>query len=65
VAAYQLFVAKTMPQTSWTVVSLVINLAVAFYLLMALTESALSLEEGPKAPSAARRPKARKAKRRR
>lgn len=65
VTAYQLFIAKTMPQTSWTVISLVINIALALYLLMALTESALSLEEGGKAKSAARRPKARKAKRRR
>jgi hypothetical protein len=65
VAAYQLFIAKTMPQTAWTVASLVINIAVALYLLMALTESALSLEEGKKAPSVSRRPKARKAKRRR
>lgn len=65
VTAYQLFIAKAMPQTSWTVISLVINIAVALYLLMALTESALNLEEGKKAPSASRRPKARKAKRRR
>jgi hypothetical protein len=65
VGAYQLFIAKTMPQTSFTVVSLAINVAVALYLLMALTESALSLEEGRKVSSASRRPKARKARRRR
>jgi hypothetical protein len=54
-----------MPQTSFTVVSLAINVAVALYLLMALTESALSLEEGRKVSSVSRRPKARKTRRRR
>jgi hypothetical protein len=64
VAAYQMFVSRSMPQTGWTVASLVIDVAVAFYLLMALTETAMTLEEKKAAP-AARRAKARRSKRRR
>lgn len=64
VAAYQMFVSRSMPQSSWTVLSLVIDLSIAFYLLMALTETAMALEE-KKSPPTARRTKARRPKRRR
>jgi hypothetical protein len=44
VAAYQMLVANTMPQSPPTVISLMINLAVAVYLLMSLTYAAVEMQ---------------------
>jgi len=56
VGLYQMFVAKGMPQTTLTVVSMIINLAVAIYLLILLTDAAMAMEGGKrKAKPKARR----------
>lgn len=56
VGLYQMFVAKGMPQTTLTVVSMVVNLAVAIYLLISLTDAAMAMEGGKhKAKPKARR----------
>lgn len=55
VGLYQMFVAKGMPQTTLTVVSMVVNLAVAIYLLISLTDAAMAMEGGKRAKPKARR----------
>lgn len=55
VGLYQMFVAKGMPQTTLTVVSMVINLAVAIYLLISLTDAAMEGGKRKAKPKARRR----------
>jgi len=56
VGLYQMFVAKGMPQTAMIVISMIINLAVAIYLLIFLTDAAMAMEGGKhKAKPKARR----------
>ena len=50
-----MFVAKGMPQTTLTVVSMIVNLAVAIYLLISLTDAAMAMEGGKRAKPKARR----------
>jgi len=44
VGLYQMFVAKGMPQNTMTVISMVINLAAAIYMLISLSDAAMGLE---------------------
>jgi len=46
VGLYQMFVAKGMPQNAMTVISMVINLAIAIYLLISLSDVAMGLGGG-------------------
>jgi len=46
-AAYQIFISKTMPQHPGTVFTLIINLGVAVYLLITLSESVMSAMTAP------------------
>ncbi|MEK7840006.1 MAG: hypothetical protein AAB252_02400 [Pseudomonadota bacterium] len=57
VGLYQMFVAKGMPQTTLTVLSMVINLAVAIYLLITLTDAAMVVGGGKRGKA---KPKARR-----
>lgn len=69
-AAYQIFISKTMPQHPVTVFTLIINLGVAVYLLITLSESVMSATAAPaskrtKAVKKKKKKQAKTAKRRR